>query len=169
MTQTPSQVPSDHMTRWLPLPPRSKLRKTRSIPDMFNGSSISSSSVNLSGPEAGPSTFTGRAHSHSVTGADMPRLPAAMVDVGRAPNGDIFGGRDAMDWHHSSIATLGVRVCTFRTWSYGAGGWIYTRAHSSSKSFPTAIWTTRGFRIAVEKACNRLFVHAAYIAGSAIV
>ena len=76
--------------------PRTILRRTRSIPDMFNGSSYSSSSMDLCRPEAGPTTFSGRAHSHSVTAADMPRLPGVMVDVARAPIGDIFG--DVMRW-----------------------------------------------------------------------
>ena len=96
MNQQPFTSATEPQDSMASATPRSKLRKTRSIPDMFNGSSYSSSSVNVSGPEAGSSTFTGRAHSHSVTGADMPRLPAAMVDVGRAPHGDIFG--DVMRW-----------------------------------------------------------------------
>lgn len=69
-----TQPPNDTM-------PRNKLRKTRSIPDMYNGSS---SSVNVSQP--GPAPFTGRGHSQSVTGADMPRLP-----VPKLLSGDIFG------------------------------------------------------------------------------
>jgi Gdp/GTP exchange factor required for growth at low temperatures len=96
MTQQPlvnATGPQDSMTS---AAPRGKLRKTRSIPDIFNGGSQSSSTVDVSGPEPGSSMFTGRAHSHSVTGADMPRLPATMVDVARAPNGDIFG--DVMGW-----------------------------------------------------------------------
>jgi len=96
MTHQPPANPTGSQDSVASSASRSKLRKTRSIPDMSNGSSYSSSPIDVSRPEAGPSTFTGRAHAHSVTGADMPRLPAAMVDVARAPNGDIFG--DVMQW-----------------------------------------------------------------------
>ncbi|KIJ64268.1 hypothetical protein HYDPIDRAFT_112248 [Hydnomerulius pinastri MD-312] len=79
-------------------PTRKLLRRTRSIPDMF-GMAASSSSA---GPSRQP-TPTGRTHSHSVTGADMPRPPASgpPVDVPKPPTGDIFS--EAMQWPNGSV------------------------------------------------------------------
>lgn len=78
-----------------------KLRKTRSIPETLNGSSYSLSSAKAFGLQQRLGSAAGRAHSQSVTSADMPRLPAAMVDVARPPNGDIFG--DVMRWNTGGI------------------------------------------------------------------
>ncbi|KII90143.1 hypothetical protein PLICRDRAFT_174923 [Plicaturopsis crispa FD-325 SS-3] len=71
-----------------------KLRKTRSIPDMF--AFAPPDPRPQASPHGQPATVSGRAHSHSVTGADMPRLLAPMVDVPRSPRGDMFG--DVMHW-----------------------------------------------------------------------
>ena len=71
---------------------RNKLRKTRSIPESLNGNVYSESTTNVSNPY--PPSATGRAHSHSVTDADMKRsLPGDFVPQ---PRGDIFG--DVMRW-----------------------------------------------------------------------
>ncbi|KAH7913649.1 hypothetical protein BJ138DRAFT_1145718 [Hygrophoropsis aurantiaca] len=72
--------------------PRGKLRKPRSIPDMF-GSTTSLNATNR---------LPGRTHSQSVTGADMPRLPPPTVaDMPKPPTGDIFA--DVMQWHIGSV------------------------------------------------------------------
>lgn len=101
--------------------PRNKLRKTRSIPDTFNGSVYSSSSTDLPGEQPTPSIITGRAHSHSVTGADLPRLPGTMVDVARPPKGDIFG--DVMRWKVGSVVAS--------PFSSGSGSARFGRGHMS--------------------------------------
>ncbi|KAL4077794.1 hypothetical protein J3A83DRAFT_4475635, partial [Scleroderma citrinum] len=77
---------------------RKLLRRTRSIPDMFG---MAASSANA-GPSRQP-TPTGRTHSHSVTGADMPRhLPAgAGADVSGPSTTDIFA--EAMQWFSGSV------------------------------------------------------------------
>lgn len=64
--------------------PRNKLRKTRSIPDSFNGSS---STVNL----VGAPPATGRGHSHSVTGADMHHHILTAAQSPPPPQQDMFG------------------------------------------------------------------------------
>ncbi|KAG6331060.1 hypothetical protein ID866_8029 [Astraeus odoratus] len=76
---------------------RKLLRRTRSIPDMFGVAASSNT-----GPSEQP-TSTGRTHSHSVTGADMPRhLPiGAGIDVPGPSMGDIF--TEAMQWSHTSV------------------------------------------------------------------
>ncbi|KIY44884.1 ras GEF [Fistulina hepatica ATCC 64428] len=61
-----------------------KLRKSRSIPDMYSLTSPSTSTVSAS------TKPTGRGHSHSVTSADMLRLP--VPDVGSPI--DLFGDLD---------------------------------------------------------------------------
>lgn len=77
---------------------RNKLRKTRSIPETLNGSVYSDSTTNVSNPQ--PLSATGRAHSHSVTDADMKRpLPG---DFAPQPRGDIFG--DVMRWKNGGAA-----------------------------------------------------------------
>ncbi|KAH7882692.1 hypothetical protein F5I97DRAFT_1816323 [Phlebopus sp. FC_14] len=77
-------------------PARKLIRRTRSIPDMFG---VAASAA------AGPSrqaTSTGRTHSHSVTGADMPRAPAGpLPEVPKLPTCDIFG--EAMHWPNGFI------------------------------------------------------------------
>ncbi|EGO03000.1 hypothetical protein SERLA73DRAFT_158671 [Serpula lacrymans var. lacrymans S7.3] len=78
-----------------------KLRKTRSIPDMFGLATGSASTSNTMGGKQGQAPVTGRTHSHSVTGADMPRLPPTIVDMPKHPSGDIFA--DVMNWHGSSV------------------------------------------------------------------
>ncbi|KAL0952471.1 hypothetical protein HGRIS_006737 [Hohenbuehelia grisea] len=67
-----------------------KLRKTRSIPDLYGGNGFAGPSSN-GVPQ--PTGGSGRAHSQSVTAVDMPRN--LVVD---APprHGDIFG--EIMDW-----------------------------------------------------------------------
>ncbi|KDQ55934.1 hypothetical protein JAAARDRAFT_314749 [Jaapia argillacea MUCL 33604] len=79
-----------------------KLRKTRSIPDMYSGLG-----QGLTDGVAGPSTSqqpTGRTHSQSVTAADMPRLPPAptpIVEVRPRPHqNDVFA--EVMGWDYSS-------------------------------------------------------------------
>lgn len=78
--------------------PRKLVRRTRSIPDMF-GMAASSSAA---GPSTQP-TATGRTHSHSVTGADMPRpQPAALFsDPPKQPTADIFA--EVMQWPNGSV------------------------------------------------------------------
>ncbi|KAG1873471.1 hypothetical protein C8R48DRAFT_456266 [Suillus tomentosus] len=80
--------------------PRKLVRRTRSIPDMF-GMAASSS---VAGPSTQP-TFTGRTHSHSVTGADMPRpQPTALFpDSPKQPVADIFA--EVMQWPNGSVPT----------------------------------------------------------------
>ncbi|KAI6103929.1 hypothetical protein EDD16DRAFT_1715005 [Pisolithus croceorrhizus] len=77
---------------------RKLLRRTRSIPDMF-GVAASSGSA---GPSRQP-TPTGRTHSYSVTGADMPRrLPVeAGLDVITPYTSDIFA--EAMQWSDGPV------------------------------------------------------------------
>ncbi|KAG0706180.1 hypothetical protein DFH29DRAFT_846268 [Suillus ampliporus] len=77
---------------------RKLVRRTRSIPDMF-GMAASSSAA---GPSTQP-TPTGRTHSHSVTGADMPRpQPAAFLsDPPKHPTVDIFA--EVMQWPNGSV------------------------------------------------------------------
>lgn len=77
---------------------RKLLRRTRSIPDMF-GVAASSGSA---GPSRQP-TPTGRTHSYSVTGADMPRrLPVeAGSDVTSPYTSDIFA--EAMQWSDGPV------------------------------------------------------------------
>ncbi|KIJ13685.1 hypothetical protein PAXINDRAFT_13439 [Paxillus involutus ATCC 200175] len=80
-------------------PTRKLVRRTRSIPDMF-GMAVSAS---FAGDPSRQPTPTGRTHSHSVTGADMPR-PLAIappVDLPKPPVGDIFG--EVMQWPHGSV------------------------------------------------------------------
>ncbi|KAH7928036.1 ras GEF [Leucogyrophana mollusca] len=71
--------------------PRSKLRKPRSIPDMFGSTTTLNTGNRL----------PGRTHSQSVTGADMPRLPPPVADMPKPPTGDIFA--DVMQWHIGSV------------------------------------------------------------------
>ncbi|KAF8836237.1 ras GEF [Paxillus ammoniavirescens] len=80
-------------------PTRKLIRRTRSIPDMF-GMAVSASSAE--DPSRQP-TPTGRTHSHSVTGADIPRplATAPPVDLPKPPIGDIFG--EVMQWPHGSV------------------------------------------------------------------
>lgn len=91
-TSPPSNT-QDHLhreqegNRSPPAGPR-KLRKTRSIPDLYGGAADSSPR-----PQGGPN---GRAHSHSVTGADMPNLAVRTPAYAGRPNGDIFGS--VMGW-----------------------------------------------------------------------
>ncbi|THH14380.1 hypothetical protein EW146_g5939 [Bondarzewia mesenterica] len=73
-------------------PPTRKLRKTRSNPQLPAPPAVLSSSP--TSPQ--PPLHAGRAHSQSVTGADMPRLPVVMVDVKRPPRGDVFS--EVMQW-----------------------------------------------------------------------
>lgn len=88
---------------------RKLLRRTRSIPDMF-GVAASSGSA---GPSRQP-TPTGRTHSYSVTGADMPRrMPVveAGLDVTASYTSDIFA--EAMQWSDgSAIPSPHTRCCT---------------------------------------------------------
>ncbi|KAF4568291.1 hypothetical protein EYR36_010301 [Pleurotus pulmonarius] len=65
-----------------------KLRKTRSIPDMYGGTSSSSNGVSA------------RAHSQSVTAADLPR--SLIIDTS-SPHGDIFS--TLMGWSLPSTST----------------------------------------------------------------
>lgn len=77
--------------------PRLFLRRTRSIPDMFG---VMVTSENLSRQP----TPTGRTHSHSVTGADMPRPVSSEitpVDLPKPSTGDIFG--ETMQWPSGSV------------------------------------------------------------------
>lgn len=78
---------------------RKLLRRTKSIPDMF-GVAIGTSSAES--PSRQP-TPTGRTHSHSVTGADMPRsLPSEIPPVDQPKStGDIFG--ETMQWPSGSV------------------------------------------------------------------
>lgn len=70
-----------------------KLRKTRSIPDLVSLSANGSSSSAYPSQHL-ISTLTGRAHSHSVTGADV--SPFSTVPSARQPDRDLFG--EIMDW-----------------------------------------------------------------------
>ncbi|KAG2039064.1 hypothetical protein BDR03DRAFT_894502 [Suillus americanus] len=78
--------------------PRKLVRRTRSIPDMF-GMAASASATGSSMQH----TPTGRTHSHSVTGADMPRpQPAALFsDPPKQPTADIFA--EVMQWPNGSL------------------------------------------------------------------
>ena len=70
-----------------------KLRKPRSIPD------LASAAGGYFGDATGSPAPAGRAHSHSVTGADMPRPTVQTVNVSEAlarPSGDMF--RCVMGW-----------------------------------------------------------------------
>ncbi|KIK95189.1 hypothetical protein PAXRUDRAFT_827250 [Paxillus rubicundulus Ve08.2h10] len=80
-------------------PARKLVRRTKSIPDMF-GMAVSASSAE--DPSRQP-TPTGRTHSHSVTGADIPRplTTAPPVDLPKPPVGDIFS--EVMQWPHGSV------------------------------------------------------------------
>ncbi|KAH0834180.1 hypothetical protein J3R83DRAFT_11489 [Lanmaoa asiatica] len=76
------------------------LRRTKSIPDMFGVAIGTSSSEH---PSRQP-TPTGRTHSHSVTGADMPRSLSSEIppaDQPKPPSGDIFG--ETMQWPSGSV------------------------------------------------------------------
>lgn len=111
--------------------PRNKLRKTRSIPDMFGvAASTSSSSVTQQGMT---STITGRAHSHSVTGADMIRMPYATVEVPVRPNGDIFG--DVMHW----TSPLSSASTSYSTQSLFLPGDASTSGHELPSKSPAII------------------------------
>ncbi|KAF9235907.1 hypothetical protein BU15DRAFT_89388 [Melanogaster broomeanus] len=76
------------------------VRRTRSIPDMFGG--VAAGLTLAEDPSRQP-TPTGRTHSHSVTGADMPRPPVSSppVDLPKPPAGDIFS--EAMQWPDGSV------------------------------------------------------------------
>ncbi|KAG1842379.1 hypothetical protein DFJ58DRAFT_855296 [Suillus subalutaceus] len=78
--------------------PRKLVRRTRSIPDMF-GMAASASATGSSMQH----TPTGRTHSHSVTGADMPRSqPTALFpDPPKQPTADIFA--EVMQWPNGSV------------------------------------------------------------------
>ncbi|KAH8112047.1 ras GEF [Phellopilus nigrolimitatus] len=71
-----------------------KLRKPRSIPDLTSAAS------GYFGDTAGSQTsMTGRAHSHSVTGADMPRpivRASVVTEASPRPSGDVFS--NVMGW-----------------------------------------------------------------------
>lgn len=72
-----------------------KLRKTRSIPDLVSLSANgSSSSAHPSQHTGAGSTLAGRAHSHTVTGADV--SPFSTVASARHRDRDLFG--EIMDW-----------------------------------------------------------------------
>ncbi|TDL26913.1 ras GEF [Rickenella mellea] len=80
-------------------PPPRKLRKTRSIPDMYGG--IAEATVGRP-----PPIIAGRVHSHSVTGADMPhwprQQPASPEETSRS-RGDMFS--EVMGWNESSASS----------------------------------------------------------------
>ncbi|KAG2144012.1 hypothetical protein BD769DRAFT_1003036 [Suillus cothurnatus] len=78
--------------------PRKLVRRTRSIPDMF-GMAASESAAGSSTQH----TSTGRTHSHSVTGADMPRpQPTALFpDPPKQPTADVFA--EVMQWPNGSV------------------------------------------------------------------
>ena len=81
---------------------RKFLRRTKSIPDMF-GVAIGTSSCENTGRQPTP---TGRIHSHSVTGADIPRSLSSdppLADQSRLPSGDIFA--ETMRWPSGSVPT----------------------------------------------------------------
>ena len=81
---------------------RKFLRRTKSIPDMF-GVAIGTSYCE--NPSRQP-TPTGRTHSHSVTGADMPRSLSSeppIADQPKPPSGDIFA--ETMYWRNGSVPT----------------------------------------------------------------
>lgn len=68
-------------------PGKGKLRKPRSIPD------LASAAGGYFGDAAGAPAPSGRAHSHSVTGADMPRPTVQTTGVSEPPvrlSGDLF-------------------------------------------------------------------------------
>ncbi|KAG1750327.1 uncharacterized protein EDB91DRAFT_1216985 [Suillus paluster] len=77
---------------------RKLVRRTRSIPDMFG----MAASASAAGSSIQP-TPTGRTHSHSVTGADMPRpQPASLLsDPPKHPTVDIFA--EVMQWPNGSV------------------------------------------------------------------
>lgn len=72
-------------------PPTRKLRKTRSNPQLSAAPEVSPDC-----PPDKPPVHTGRAHSHSVTGADMPRLPSVLIEIQQPPRGDVFS--EVMQW-----------------------------------------------------------------------
>ncbi|TFK36540.1 hypothetical protein BDQ12DRAFT_686594 [Crucibulum laeve] len=79
-----------------------KLRKTRSIPDLV---SIAVGTSQAAVPPSQPgtvSTLTGRAHSHSVTSADISRFSAVNARYNAPRRGDIFG--EMMDWSAPSTS-----------------------------------------------------------------
>ncbi|KAF9468282.1 hypothetical protein BDZ94DRAFT_1317952 [Collybia nuda] len=85
-----SQVPAPQSSG-----PR-KLRKTRSIPDLSSTSTNTSSSVDRPSQHTGSaSIITGRAHSHSVTGADV--SPFSIIASARRRDRDLFG--ETMEWN----------------------------------------------------------------------
>ncbi|KAG2151000.1 uncharacterized protein EDB93DRAFT_1276744 [Suillus bovinus] len=78
--------------------PRKLVRRTRSIPDMFGMAASSSATGSSTRPNP-----TGRTHSHSVTGADMPRpqSTALFPDLPKQPTADIFA--EVMQWPNGSV------------------------------------------------------------------
>ncbi|TFK48184.1 ras GEF [Heliocybe sulcata] len=81
-------------------PPANKLRKTRSIPDMYSGLSAGLDKNETSSGAANGHP-AGRTHSHSVTAADIPRLtrPGA-TPAPQQPPGDVFN--NVMGWEYSA-------------------------------------------------------------------
>ncbi|KAG9310872.1 hypothetical protein JVU11DRAFT_8727 [Chiua virens] len=92
----PKPVAAPKLTPTLEAPTGRKfLRRTRSIPDMF-GVAISTSSSEDPSRQATP---TGRTHSHSVTGADMPRPLSSEIpspEQFKPTCGDVFA--ETMRW-----------------------------------------------------------------------
>ena len=79
---------------------RKFLRRTKSIPDMFG---VAIGTFSSDSPSRQP-TPTGRIHSHSVTGADIPRALSSeppLPDTLRSSSGDIFG--ETMQWPCGSV------------------------------------------------------------------
>ena len=77
-------------------PARIFLRRTKSIPETFATGTPASEN-----PSRQP-TPTGRTHSHSVTGADMPRtLSSEVPPPDKTPSGDIFS--ETMQWPSGSV------------------------------------------------------------------
>ncbi|KAA1474168.1 ras GEF [Dentipellis sp. KUC8613] len=91
-------------------PPTRKLRKARSNPQL---------SATLPDPSSSSATPTsptpvGRMHSHSVTGADLPRLPSVSVAPAPQPRSDVFS--DVMKWKPSSSSlTPSLNSCSTRS------------------------------------------------------
>lgn len=118
-----------------PTQPRRLLRRTRSIPDMFG--------IAASASAAGPSTQstpTGRIHSHSVTGADMPRpLPTPLLsDLPKSPTSDEFA--DVMHWPHNTSVSSTPESETkplpgFIPYPFGLGATFDSPTRPSSNGF----------------------------------